>query len=111
MIDWPTAFRRAAEHVAAMTAPEDDTIVLDQPQAREVGVGWLFFYNSQRFLQSGDVRACLVGHVPFVIDRRDGSVRGLRTHWRQALADHEQRYRDEIAAGYLQAPAPQPRRP
>jgi hypothetical protein len=51
----------------------------------------------------------LVGNVPFVIDRRDGSAHGLRTHWRQALLEHEQRYRDEMAAGYLQAPAPQPR--
>jgi hypothetical protein len=109
MIDWPTAFRCAAQHVAAMPAPDGDAVVLDQPRMREVESGWLFFYNSQVHLQSGDPRAGLVGNVPFVIDRRDGSAHGLRTHWRQALLEHEQRYRDEMAAGYLQAPAPQPR--
>lgn len=45
----------------------------------ELDFGWVFYWNSRRFLETGDVRHALVGNSPFVVDRRDGSVHPLGT--------------------------------
>lgn len=34
--------------------------------------GWMFFYQSQRFLDSGDFLAALAGNVPVYVTRADG---------------------------------------
>ena len=36
--------------------------------------GWVFFYQSQRHLDTGDVMDMLFGNAPLIVDRRDGSV-------------------------------------
>jgi hypothetical protein len=45
----------------------------------EFNFGWVFYWNSRRFLETGDARHALSGNTPFIIDRRDGSVRPLGT--------------------------------
>ena len=36
--------------------------------------GWLYFYDSSRHLESGDVRDALVGNAPLIVDRADGKL-------------------------------------
>lgn len=45
---------------------DDKTITLD--------FGWVFFYDSAKHLATGDVRHCLVGAGPIIVDGRDGSM-------------------------------------
>lgn len=40
----------------------------------ELNFGWVFYWNSRRFLETGDGRHALHGNTPFLVDRRDGSV-------------------------------------
>jgi hypothetical protein len=41
----------------------------------EYEFGWVFFYNSKAFLETGDVlRHFLVGNAPFIVHRNDGRV-------------------------------------
>jgi hypothetical protein len=36
--------------------------------------GWVFFYQSRRYDESGDVRDALAGNAPIIVDRDDGTV-------------------------------------
>jgi len=45
----------------------------------EFNFGWVFYWNSRRFLETGDARHALHGNTPFVVDRRDGAVHPIGT--------------------------------
>ena len=48
-------------------------VILDKDTI-ERDFGWVFFYQSQEFLDSGDERDQLTGNAPIIVDRRDGST-------------------------------------
>ena len=37
--------------------------------------GWVFFYNSQKYIETGDFKSSLVGNAPIVVLKDDGSIR------------------------------------
>jgi hypothetical protein len=37
--------------------------------------GWVFFYNSREYLETGNPRSCYAGNAPFIVDRIDGELR------------------------------------
>jgi hypothetical protein len=40
----------------------------------ETSWGWVFFYQSRRFLETGDPSWCLVGNAPVIVDAETGAV-------------------------------------
>lgn len=63
--------RRLAEaKLDTAAGPGGVVIVVDE----EFPVGWVFFWNSARFAQTGELRDSLAGNAPVLVDRRDGSV-------------------------------------
>ena len=34
----------------------------------------MFFYNSRRFVETGDFSSCLVGNAPLIVERRSGRL-------------------------------------
>lgn len=48
-------------------------VILDK-ETIERDFGWVFFYQSQEFLDSGDERDQLSSNAPIIVDRRDGST-------------------------------------
>ncbi len=50
------------------------------PSVEDVAeLGWVFFWNSRAYVESGEVAYALGGNGPYVVDRRDGSVHRLGT--------------------------------
>jgi len=45
----------------------------------EFNFGWVFYWNSRRFLETGDQRHALQGNSPLLVDRRDGVVHPIGT--------------------------------
>lgn len=45
---------------------EDETITED--------FGWVFFYNTKKFQETGDFRDMLGGNAPIIIDNRNGKI-------------------------------------
>ena len=41
---------------------------------QEHDFGWVFFYNSKKYLDSGDFRDALAGNSPLIIDRESGQL-------------------------------------
>jgi hypothetical protein len=46
----------------------------DEKATEEVDIGWVFFWTSARYIETGDSRDMLVGDRPLFVDRRDGSL-------------------------------------
>jgi hypothetical protein len=46
-------------------------VIVDE---REYDFGWVFFYNSKEFVDSGDFKHQLVGNAPLIFDRVDGQI-------------------------------------
>ena len=40
----------------------------------EYDFGWVFFWNTKEFTESGDHRHALVGNAPLIVDRNDGQL-------------------------------------
>jgi immunity protein 35 of polymorphic toxin system len=45
----------------------------------ESDFGWVFFWQSQRFLETGNFSEQLAGNAPLIVDRRDGALHGTGT--------------------------------
>lgn len=49
-------------------------LALLEGETLERSVGWVFFYQSEDFLKSGDFSDRLAGNAPVLVDRSDGSL-------------------------------------
>lgn len=49
-------------------------LVLRHEATIERPFGWVFFYNSKQFVDSGDVQHALFGNAPLIVSRADGSI-------------------------------------
>lgn len=94
VIDRGEAIRRANAEVSEMSARYGQTFVLLDDLTREESFGWVFFWQSEAFVKSGDFRDQLGGNAPFVILRESGER--LTTGTAHPI-DH---YLDEIRREY-----------
>lgn len=65
-------------HPAEGTDGALDYRILDD-QTLEIDFGWIFFYQSKRFLETRDLGHAIAGNAPVIVDRRDGSVHSTGT--------------------------------
>lgn len=47
---------------------------LEIVEVQEHDFGWLYFYNSKEFVESGDFICSLVGNAPVIVNRQDGKL-------------------------------------
>ena len=45
----------------------------------ETDFGWVFFWNSKRYLETDEFQYALAGNGPLIVDRRDGSIHETST--------------------------------
>ena len=70
--------RQLAELWIKLTTDGRAELVRGSVQAKPYG--WVFFYQSSAFLKDPDNRSlALAGNAPFIVDRRSGEIRVLRT--------------------------------
>jgi hypothetical protein len=51
-----------------------DLVVVDE-HTIERAWGWVFFYNSARYLETREFRYALAGNAPYIVNRHTGEVR------------------------------------
>jgi Immunity protein 35 len=72
--------RNLAEgHLAKTAGTSPEPVVIVDDSTIETDFGWIFFWNSKRYLESGDFRDALAGNVPLIVDRANGSVHATCT--------------------------------
>lgn len=84
-IDWAGAREAARQAVAAIGEREGFTAVLNDAETLESAFGWLFYYESPEFLQTGEAKSKLIGNAPLVVERESGRVFETGTEWPLAL--------------------------
>ena len=79
MLDRETAQKLVEEEINRSYTTPGDRLVIQEEETIEKEYGWIFFYTSQRFLETGDVNHMLAGNAPIVVDRRTGTLTPLGT--------------------------------
>lgn len=77
MIDRDTAATVARRHLEREFP--DGSVAVDEAATMETDRYWALFYNTVAFLQSGELRDCLVGNGPLLVDKRSGALRQAGT--------------------------------
>src|SRR5262245_60833190 len=70
---------------------EDYWLVIIPDETIEKDYGWVFFYTSKRYLETGNTLDRPIGGGPVLVEKADGSARFLGTGYtvRVALAEYE----------------------
>jgi hypothetical protein len=71
-----------------------DLVVVDEDTI-EKDWGWVFFYTSERYLQTRDIRYALAGSAPYIVNRHSGEIRVTGT--RQPTQHYIDEYERELA--------------
>jgi Immunity protein 35 len=62
-------------------SPPDDPVAIVDAHTIEKPFGWVFFYNSKRFFETGNFLYLLFGNGPVIVNRYTGSVEFFGTGW------------------------------
>jgi hypothetical protein len=86
MISFDKAKASAEEFVAGLASASGVEFALYADETIEVNEGWVFFYNSKEFIETGDFASALAGNGPIFVDR-SGNLRSLPSgmNWEDAL--------------------------
>lgn len=81
-------FEEARRRVGAALATDGEPVAITHEH--EVVEGWLFFFQSLRYLQSGEISDALAGNGPIFFDRHTGEQHALSTAYapEEALRQH-----------------------
>lgn len=74
MIEKNIAVASARSFISALQVEGGNDLVLLEERTIEKSFGWVFFYDSRKFLETRDPLQALLGNAPLIVDRRDGSV-------------------------------------
>jgi hypothetical protein len=88
-ISLETAIDIAGQLVEQLASAAGDTYELLSEETRDIGRGWLFFFNSADFVRSRNPVDSLAGNGPLLV-LRDGQVHQLPSSipWEEALSQY-----------------------
>jgi hypothetical protein len=53
--------------------PDVEFAIMDD-RTLERDFGWVFFWNSREFIDTGDFQYALLGNAPLIVDKEDGTL-------------------------------------
>lgn len=75
MLEYKSAIALAEKAIASMSPlPDGDTLILLLEHTTEHPFGWVFFYTSRLYNETGDFKYALGGNSPLIVDRHTGTV-------------------------------------
>lgn len=76
MIDYEEASARVEEALARWPGGQEagDSLVILHGHTLEKPWGWVFFYTSKQFHETGDSRFALAGNAPYIVERETGRL-------------------------------------
>jgi Immunity protein 35 len=73
MITKPEAVELVSDRLRQLAPPNDPFVIVDSDTI-ERQFGWVFFYNSKKFLETREFSYRLAGNGPIIVNKHDGSV-------------------------------------
>ncbi|SDR03512.1 Immunity protein 35 [Pseudoxanthomonas sp. CF385] len=76
MIDYEEASARVEEALARWPDAKEtgDSLVILHEHTLEKPWGWVFFYTSKQFHETGDSLFALAGNAPYIVERETGRL-------------------------------------
>lgn len=97
MLDYAGAVALAQAALPVVDAmPEGDALVLLLQHTIERPFGWVFFYTSRLYAETGEVQYALAGNAPIIVNRHSKEV--LPTGTAQAVEQYIVQYEKHLAA-------------
>lgn len=81
----------AEQHVAAFRESVPDLVLMPESTI-ERPFGWVFFYDSRRYIETGDSSLAVCGNAPVIVNRHTGEL------WVTGTAHPVERYIEEYEA-------------
>ena len=89
--------REIAEQTVGGYLLEDDACLIIDSATLERPYGWVFFYQSRSYLESGDEIRMLAGNAPLIINKHNGSV--TLTGTALPIEHYLSQYESQLASG------------
>src|ERR1700691_5858897 len=96
MLTKTEALEIVSEKLAQMGSSADPFVVVDKSTI-EKPFGWIFFYNSKRFVETGESRYRLAGNGPVIVNKHNGWVEffGSAKPPQEIVAEYERKLAGE----------------
>ena len=83
----------------------NDCVILDE-HTIEAEFGWMFFYTSKEFFETGDIRHSLYGNAPIIVNKFDRTVHETGTgnrpeYYVQKYAEEWKREQQHLREGKI----------
>jgi hypothetical protein len=93
MLTKSEALEILSKKLLEQSGPEKPWVIVDK-ETIERPFGWVFFYQSKKFLETGIFSYRLAGNGPVVIDRITGAVEfhGPLVNLEQLIKEHEDKF-------------------
>lgn len=53
---------------------DDDQCVVLEEETIEKEWGWVFFYQSKKYIETGDIGEMLAGNAPYIVNKKNGQL-------------------------------------
>ncbi len=92
MLTKSEALEIVSKRLQQMSTSADPFVVVEKSTV-EKPFGWVFFYNSKKFLETGEYRHRLAGNGPVIVNKHNGSVEffGASRPPLEIVAEYEQK--------------------
>lgn len=74
MVDFDQALAIAKNKLFEYEKPQDYKLVFSRIETLPQLSGWLFFFNTEAYLETGNFLDGLAGNAPILIDRESGKI-------------------------------------
>jgi hypothetical protein len=79
MINSETAKQIATQEINRNYRSQFGPLVILDEHTIEKEYGWIFFYSTQKYVESGDFQYALAGNGPIIVEKANGEVHRLGT--------------------------------
>ena len=94
MLDLRAAQRLVEEEINRSYTVQGDRLIVLEEETIEKEYGWIFFYTSRQFIETGDLNYLVAGNAPIVVNRRTGNLTWLGTA--EPLDNYVRNYEDSL---------------
>lgn len=73
------ALQKVRAHIAQVMSDDDVEFVVLEEKTLATDFGWVFFYDTKEFAETGDELARAVGNAPLIVDAKSGHLESTGT--------------------------------
>ena len=74
MISIDIALQKVNSYLEESDSKLSGEVVLLEEETMEYAFGWVFFYQSKKFVETGNILLALGGNAPIIINKYDGNM-------------------------------------